>query len=262
MYCTQVEHPDTADHGSRVTFQNSKPSISLSTAHQKLNDIVALVSESDPTNAGYVTKGTAACILEAVHKISELVAKGEPDWGGAQHLLARDDGRNMSLERIKPWFEFGSRPRACSTSKKGMGTSTHEALLEEVPPIDQSCPQAFYQPYMNPASPFLPNRSLKKPKSLINRLEKAAEKERNKENIQPPPPIHGTSPKKVTHCVASTAKQAPSSFAMTKGVPHVPIRKDGQPMCNAQPLLPLPYIGNVPQNSVFLWNPWLVPRMP
>jgi hypothetical protein len=86
------------------------------------------------------------------HKLAEIKANGEPMWDRMQGLLPRDDGLNMSSQRLKPWYEFGSRTHSSIKAESGTDSATlgvaddSEALglcsRPLVPPLDACQPQS------------------------------------------------------------------------------------------------------------------------
>lgn len=234
MSLYQVEMNGTADASSKPV-QNRQPKLSLPFAMKKLSDSVRSLEALDPSHAGYVSQGAAACILLAVHNIDELKARG-PQWDKGQVFVPRIDGMKMNLQRQKPWFEAGSGRRSRSKAKRGLSDFTDEVLSDSV--NDPSCPPPVVpMAYENPALPFVPNGSQKKPKSLINRLKKAAATEANKENTGPRR-TEGSHLNNIGPFETAVSQQSAQRFGVTQSVPPIPLGYAQQSLVSAgQPMV-------------------------
>lgn len=137
--------------------------------------------QTESTHSGYVSQAAAACILTAVHKLQEIKAKGEPVWGNVNTFVAHDDGRNMSLQRLRPFHSPTGRSRSKKASRSAACPTSVGEEARHASPTPVLCTAS-----LNPAAPFVPNAVKKTRGGLLSKLVNAAQKdEANKENNMP-----------------------------------------------------------------------------
>lgn len=172
--------------------------LSMDDALEKVLHVFSSLKLDDPAGAGYVSQAFAALLNTTAHKGVEMKANGEPTWGHLRHLEGRDDGMNMSLQRIRPWFEARpSRRSRTATTTAECSTSVGEQARVMVSHPSPT-PSLLTAEFSGPPAPFVPNGVPRKPKGLLSKLQNAAEKENTR-----PAPVHVPI---VNPCIQSAAQ--------------------------------------------------------